>query len=177
MSPAASARRVTRIALLASISLGCATHRSAPSRGEAKGDVALVGGTVYPTPDDPPIHNGVVLVEGTRIGAVDERARVKIPAGATLIDVSGRTVLPGFWNSHVHFTEPKWTGVDTMPPDRVSGLLQEMLTRFGFVHVFDIASFVERTPALRRRVRGGEVLGPDILTTLAPFVPPSGTPR
>jgi imidazolonepropionase-like amidohydrolase len=63
-----------------------------------------------------------------------------------------------------------------MARGRVSELLQQMFGRFGFVHVFDVASF-ERTLVLRRRIQDEDVLGPDILTTLMPFVPPNGTPR
>ena len=45
------------------------------------------------------------------------------------------------------------------------------------MHVFDLSSFPEVTLSLRRRIRDGRVLGPDILTTLMGFVPPDGTPR
>jgi imidazolonepropionase-like amidohydrolase len=118
----------------------------------------------------------VVLIDGSRVADVGEHEKVRIPAGARRIDVRHLTILSGFWNSHVHFTEPKWAGIDTVPSSRVSELLQQMLTRFGFVHVFDVASF-EQTLVLRRRIQDGDVLGPDILTTLMPFVPPNGTPR
>ena len=138
---------------------------------------ALVGGTVYTAPDATPIHNGVVLVQGDRITAVGSRATVRLPAGAEVIDARGLTVLPAFWNSHVHFIEPKWTGIDTADVARADSMLREMFTRFGFAHVFDISSFPEVTLALRRRIRDGQILGPDILTTLMGFVPPDGTPR
>jgi imidazolonepropionase-like amidohydrolase len=169
--------RLASIGLLVSVPLGCATHSSGSSRAGSADHVALVGGTVYRAPDEAPIPNGVVLVEGPRVVDVGPHERVRIPAGATVIDATGLTILPAFWNSHVHLTEPKWTGADTMPSGRISELMREMFSRFGFVHVFDVASFVERTPALRRRIANGEVQGPDILTTLMPFVPPNGTPR
>jgi imidazolonepropionase-like amidohydrolase len=117
------------------------------------------------------------LVEGGRITAVGSRATIRLPAGAAVIDVSGFTVLPAFWNSHVHFIEPKWTGIARMDAARVDSLLSEMFTRFGFVHVFDLSSFPEVTLPLRGRIRDGQVHGPDILTTLMGFVPPAGTPR
>ena len=139
--------------------------------------IALVGGTVYPAPGTTPIRNGVVLVEGDSIAAVGSRATIGLPAGVDVIDVSGSTVLPAFWNSHVHFIEPKWTGVDHMDAARVDSLLAEMFTRFGFVHVFDLSSFPEVALPLRRRIRDGQVHGPDLLTTLMGFVPPDGTPR
>jgi imidazolonepropionase-like amidohydrolase len=170
-------RQLASIALLASVALGCVTQQSGSSRAGSGDDVAVVGGTVYRTPDEAPIRDGVVLIDGARIVDVGRRERVHIPAGATVIDATGLTILPAFWNSHVHLTESKWIGVDTMPSGRVSELLREMFSRFGFVHVFDVASFVEQTTALRRRVRDDEVEGPDILTTLMPFVPPNGTPR
>jgi imidazolonepropionase-like amidohydrolase len=118
-----------------------------------------------------------VLIVGEEITAVGPRSTVEIPAGSTVIDVSGKSVLAAFWNSHVHLTEPKWAGIDTMAAQSASALLTEMFTRFGFVHVIDIGSFPEVTLALRKRIRSGEVLGPDIMTALMPFVPPSGTPR
>lgn len=62
-----------------------------------------------------PMGDGVVLVQGDRIIAVGPRQRdrsrggeVKVPAGATEIDLGGATLLPGFINSHVHLRQ----GVD-----------------------------------------------------------------
>ncbi len=139
--------------------------------------VAFVGGTIWTSPDEPPIPDGVLVVRGEYIAAVGRRSRVPIPAGATVIDASGGVVLPAFWNSHVHFIEPKWEGADTVPAERASELLREMFSRWGFAHVFDIASLSDAALYLRRRIGSGDVLGPDIRTTLAPFVPPDGTPR
>ena len=139
--------------------------------------VALVGGTVYPAAGASPIPNGIVVVEGDRIAAVGSRGTISPPRGADIIDVSGSTVLPAFWNSHVHFIEPKWTDVARMDAARVDSLLGEMFTRFGFVYVFDVSSFPEVALPLRDRIRNGQVHGPDVLTTLMGFVPPDGTPR
>ena len=157
--------------------VGC---RNASRTQSAAGDgrvVAFVGGTVYRAPDAEPMSDGVVVVDGDLIVNVGARANTPVPREAMVVDARGRAILPGFWNSHVHFTEPKWTGADTMSAERLSDQLRAMLTRFGFVHVVDIASFPNVTLALRRRVRAGEVLGPDILTTLVPFIPPNGRPR
>jgi imidazolonepropionase-like amidohydrolase len=151
--------------------------RDRPDSTDENRVLALVGGTIYPAPDAAPIDDGTLVIEGERIAAVGARAAVRLPARAVVIDVRGRTVLPGFWNSHVHLTEPKWVGIDTMAAERATDLVRAMLTRFGFVHVFDVASFPDVTLALRERIQRGEVPGPDIRTTLLPFVPPNGTPR
>ena len=54
--------------------------------------VALRGGTVIPV-DGAPIPNGTVVMRGGRIVAVG--ANVAIPAGADVVDVRGKYVLPG----------------------------------------------------------------------------------
>jgi imidazolonepropionase-like amidohydrolase len=61
--------------------------------------LAIVGGTVVPVVG-PPIEAGTVLVEGGLITAVG--ADVAVPEGATVIDATGKHVLPGFLESHGH---------------------------------------------------------------------------
>jgi imidazolonepropionase-like amidohydrolase len=51
-----------------------------------------------------------------------------------------------------------------------------MLTRWGFTTVFDIASILANTNAIRTRIASGEILGPRILTTGEPFFPEHGVP-
>ena len=53
--------------------------------------------------DDPgAIDNAVVVIEGDRIAAVGSAADVAIPAGATVIDASGKTIMPGLIDAHAH---------------------------------------------------------------------------
>lgn len=167
---------VSSLRLILSISLACLG--CAPSEPSAGGDgqIALVGGAVYASAGEAPIRNALVLIDGQTIRHVGKVGHVQVPPGAMRIDVTGSTILPAFWNSHVHFTEPKWSGIDSVASSRVSELLADMFTGFGFVHVFDVGSFTDRTPTLRARIENGGVLGPDIMTTLTPFVPPNGTP-
>jgi imidazolonepropionase-like amidohydrolase len=51
-----------------------------------------------------------------------------------------------------------------------------MLTRWGFTTVFDIASVLQNTNLIRRRIESGEVKGPRILTVGEPFWVKGGTP-
>ena len=48
------------------------------------------------------IKDAVVLVEGKTITAVGPAATVKIPKGAEITDASGKTVMPGLIDTHVH---------------------------------------------------------------------------
>ncbi|GAA2723395.1 amidohydrolase [Cellulomonas aerilata] len=61
--------------------------------------VAITGGYVVPVVSEP-IEGGTVLIEGGRITAVG--ADVTVPEGATVVDATGRWVLPGFVESHGH---------------------------------------------------------------------------
>jgi len=61
--------------------------------------LALVGGTVYTSPDAAPLVDAVVLASNGVITAIGSRSEVKIPAAARAIDCTGKAVVAGFWNS------------------------------------------------------------------------------
>ena len=65
--------------------------------------VALVGATVVDGTGGPPLADAVVLVEGERVVAVAPRATTRPPSGATAVDVSGKWIVPGLIDAHVHF--------------------------------------------------------------------------
>jgi imidazolonepropionase-like amidohydrolase len=85
-------------------------------------------------------------------------------------------VFAGFWNWHVHFTEPKWANAATESAAVLTRELQEMLTHSGFTTVVDLASDIRSTSALRRRIESGEVAGPRIFTAGSGLYPPNGIP-
>ncbi len=124
----------------------------------------------------PAISDGTLVIRGARIEAVGPSSLVKPPEGASRIDCRGGTLLPAFWNSHVHFLEGKWTDAKDLPADRLSGQLEAMLSRYGFAHVVDTGSDLGNTLALRDRIRSGKVSGPDIIASGMPFVAPGGAP-
>lgn len=137
---------------------------------------ALTGATVYVSPAESPIHDGVVLIQGGKIFAVGSRSRLQIPQSAEVLDCSGLVITAGLWNSHVHFFERKWSDVSAIPAAELTRQLQDMLTRFGFTSVFDTGSMWENTRRLRDRIESGEVLGPRIRSTGEGLVPPGAFP-
>lgn len=64
--------------------------------------LALVNGTLIDGTGAAPLADAVVVIRDQRIVAVGARATVPIPTGAQVIDVRGATILPGFFNTHVH---------------------------------------------------------------------------
>jgi imidazolonepropionase-like amidohydrolase len=128
--------------------------------------LALVGATVYSSPAAAPLRDAVVLISGGVITAVGKRSDFKIPKDTRVIDCAGKTIVAGFWNSHVHLTESAWNNAAnaaSAPADALEKHMQEMLTRWGFTTVWDLGSDPRNSLALRRRVESGEVPGPQIL--------------
>lgn len=125
-------------------------------------DLVLQGGRIYPSPSANPIDNAVVLIQNGRIAAVGKRGQVAVPKSVQVIDCTGKVIVAGFWNSHVHF-ETGWQDAPLAPSDQLKTHMEEMLTRWGFTTVWDLGSDTNNTLALRRRIEAGEVPGPQIL--------------
>ena len=64
--------------------------------------VALAHVSVIDGTGGPAITDQTIIIEGGRIVAIGDAAAVTIPAGATTIDLRGRTVIPGLVGMHDH---------------------------------------------------------------------------
>ncbi|MCE5196055.1 MAG: amidohydrolase [Negativicutes bacterium] len=95
---------------------------------------AIQGGSVW-TITHGKIENGVVLVEDTKIVQVGD-AGTKIPADYTVIDATGKIVLPGFIDAHTH------------------------LSLFGDPSVWAAGDGNEKSGAIQARLRGIDSLNP-----------------
>ena len=145
-----------------------------PVAAPVHGVLAITGAKIYVSPDAPAIEHGTVVVRDGVIAGVGEQ--VEVPTGAEMIGCDGCVVTAGFWNAHVHFTQPKWTAAEWQPGKRLEGSLQDMLTSRGFTTVVDTGSNLLNTVPLRRRIESGEILGPKIYTAGSPEYPPHGVP-
>ncbi len=142
-------------------------------------DLALVHAKIYTSPTEPPIEDGTILIHNGRIRAVGPSTKIKLPRFARAVMVlncQNRVVTPGFWNSHIHILTPGLLHAGSKSSAEISAQLDQMLTRWGFTTVFDIASVLNNTNNIRRRIAAGEVRGPRILTVGEPFYPRGGTP-
>ncbi|PAY05151.1 hypothetical protein CK489_31710 [Bradyrhizobium sp. UFLA03-84] len=137
--------------------------------------VVLRGGTLYASADAAALPDAVIVISDGVISAVGKSGDVKVPADARVIDCSGKTVVAGFWNSHVHFTEHVWHLAGEAPAAPLTQHMQEMLTRWGFTTVWDLGSDPRNILPLRKRIAAGEVAGPDIFLAGSIF-PKDGHP-
>lgn len=148
----------------------------------AANDLLLVNATVIPAPDQPVLPQAAILIHEGRIATVGSLASLTVPAGTETIDCTGKFITAGFWNCHVHLITPDVYGAGQVPAAQLEGAMTAMFTRWGFTTVFDLASSLENTVALRDRIEAGAVRGPRILTageaiwTRVPiYVPPQIT--
>jgi len=104
-----------------------------------------------------------VVVENGRIARVGPGAQVAIPAGATVRDGTGKTLIPGLWDMHTH-----------------NGLLDGLLHLAGGVtSVRDMGNETTALLALKRHWDGGEQIGPRVVWAgfidgPGPFTAPTG---
>ena len=72
-----------------------------------KGTALLQGARIITMKGDEVIENGDVLIENNRIKAVGVSGSLTIPKGAEIIDLKGKTIVPGFVDTHAHMW-PVW---------------------------------------------------------------------
>lgn len=162
-----------RLAALALALASLGASASAPNASAADRWL-LTGALVYEAPGRPPLANAWLLVNGGKIEAVGTAAP---PAGVRSEPAcSGGVITAGFQNSHVHFTDDSFAGAATRAPGELEQAVTRMLTRFGYTTVTDTGSMLANTAALRQRIAGGAVRGPQILTAGSPLYPHKGIP-
>ncbi|MGA8739589.1 MAG: amidohydrolase family protein [Terracidiphilus sp.] len=149
-------------------------HGSHPPLQLAKGTLAIEHAKIYTSPNDPAIDDGTVLVRDGLIAAVGKQ--VEVPSDAILVPCDHCVVTAGFWNTHVHFTEPKWSMANWKSAATLNPQLADMFLSRGFTTVIDLGSNPADTFSIRRRIEKGELTGPYIYTAGTPLYPPHGVP-
>lgn len=127
--------------------------------------------TIWADPDGPVLRNASIVQENgviTHLGVAQPNLAI---AEHCRIDLQGRWVLPGFWNSHVHFTDPA-----LREASRQQGVIDDMLLGYGFSYVVDTGSDPSLLSQIRRDIRNNELRGPQILSAGGSIVFEGGTP-
>ena len=144
-------RRLRVLALgLALVPTGCG-ETGAPV--VEPGGLALVGGKLIDGTGSAPVADAVVVIRDGRIASAGSRETTAVPAGAEVIDVTGKTIIPGLVNLHVHyrggpedierqFRTQLYYGVTTGrsigsdSPEAVAFLLEANASRPGFPRAY-----------------------------------------
>jgi Tol biopolymer transport system component/imidazolonepropionase-like amidohydrolase len=76
-------------------------------RRRPNGSVLLTGARIITMRGDEVLPRGDVLVTNNRIAAIGARGSVRPAAGTRTIDVTGKTIMPGFVDAHSHMWAPR----------------------------------------------------------------------
>ncbi len=162
------------IGLSGSLFLSFSLRNAHPALRLAQQTLVIRDATIYLSPDEPPLNHADLLVRAGRIATVGPH--LELPADARQLPCNHCTITAGFWNAHVHFTQPKWLFSACQPATKLNAQLVDMLTSRGFTTVVDLGSNPLDTISLRRRIETGNLLGPFVYTAGAAQYPPHGLP-
>ncbi|MHA6723296.1 amidohydrolase family protein [Sphingomonas sp. RS2018] len=126
-----------------------------------KGVVALTGARIVTMRDDAGgiVDDGTILIDGDRIVAVGPRASTPVPAGATTIDMAGKTIIPGLVDAHAHGPQ----GDDEIVPQQNWSAIQNLA--MGTTTIHDPSSQASEIFVASERQQAGTLLAPRIFST------------
>jgi imidazolonepropionase-like amidohydrolase len=137
------------------------------SSAEPSSQLAITHVTVIDATGRAPQADQTVLIDGGRITAVGSTATIKVPKTARTIDASGKFLVPGFWDMHVHLAginaDPSWSKQVLLP----------LLLASGITGVRDMGGDLDALLAWQRDIESGVLLGPHIVAS-GPFLAASG---
>ena len=88
------------IARVSGLTIAAATALLSPAISAET--IALTGGHVVDLAGKAPVRDAVVVIENDRIAAIGPAAATPVPAGARIVPMRGRWLIPGLMNMHVH---------------------------------------------------------------------------
>ncbi len=152
-------RRSLAIVVLGLLAGSGTTRRlRAQTPADSAPTTALTGVTVIDGTGHRPRSNQTVLIRGDRITEIFPGGSKPLPAGATTVDLTGRFLIPGLIDTHVHVaTDP--SGEDTRV--RTERRLRKALYG-GITAVRDMAGDVRSLASLARDARLDEIESPDL---------------
>ncbi len=150
---------------------------AAPTAAPAAPVTYIQAGQLLDRPGERPRGNSTVIVQGGKVVEVRD-GFVAPPAGATLIDLRDRFVLPGLVDMHVHLLgiggdpmRARLTALNTEGADDIlygAGNARATLMA-GFTTVRDLGGDPRGIRALRDAIERGDVAGPRIVNAGAPI--------
>ena len=141
--------------------------RSAPPRA-----AYIRAGRLFDGTGDEYRNDVVIVVAGGRIEAVGPASEVPVPAGATVLDLSGATVLPGLIDCHTHLGsradryDEIYKFKDTPNHGAFAAVLHARKTlEAGFTTVRDVGSRPFLAVDLRDAIEEGFLVGPRVVAS------------
>ncbi|GGP48703.1 bifunctional TolB-family protein/amidohydrolase [Shewanella algicola] len=123
-----------------------------------RGTVVFLGGKVITMENDQVIDNGVVIVKDNKISQVGD-ATLAIPDNAQVIDISGKTIMPGLFDAHAHGGQAD----DEIIPQQNWALYSGL--SLGVTSIHDPSNDTTEIFAASEQQKAGKIVGPRIFST------------
>ena len=130
----------------------------AAQRDIPRGVAVLRGARAITMKGDEVIDNADILVRDNRIVAVGARGQVAIPDDAHVIDLTGKTVVPGFVDTHAHL-RPAYE----LHREQIWSYIVNLA--YGVTTSRDPQTFTTDVLSYEDQVTAGQILGPRIYST------------
>lgn len=144
-------KRIFRFLALLCVLFSCCAAFAARPR------LFLVHVTVVDGTGQPPVLDQTVVISGDHIVAMGPARSLKPGRADRVIDLSGKFLIPGLWDMHVHLAglnaDPAWTK-DTLLP---------LILASGITGVRDMGGDLNALVAWRRGIEQGQLFGPHIV--------------
>ena len=123
--------------------------------------LALTGARILTmaTRDGGVIDDGVIVIKGDRITAIGPRAGVAIPADAKVVDLAGKTIMPGLVDAHAHGQQGEG---DLIPQQNWSSMVNLAM---GTTTIHDPSSRAAEIFVASEYQRTGKILAPRTFST------------
>ncbi|RFZ85649.1 amidohydrolase [Mucilaginibacter terrenus] len=119
--------------------------KAAPAQKGSTGVIAIKGGNIIDVLTGTSTPNSVMILKD---GKIESIGKSTVPAGAQVIDATGKSIMPGLWDMHAHFEQTEWG-----PAYLAAGVttVRDCGNELGFID------------AIRDAIDGGKGIGPKIL--------------
>jgi len=126
------------------------------------------------------LKNRIIVTAGDRIAHIDDVGALDRYGDCERIDLSGKTLLPGFIDAHLHISVPfimEKTLLGLLQMNRQLAKNFASCVKYGVTTVRDVGAFPKKILTWRKRIERGGAIGPRILSCLSFITCPKGVPE
>jgi hypothetical protein len=161
-------RRMRRVLALTSgsaalvLALAVPTAASAQQVATAATSLVFDKVTVVDVEQGKLVPDQRVVITGNRIEAIGRVGTVKVPKGAPVVDASGKYLIPGLWDMHIHPAGTNSSTPSAYPPSTYPMMFFSLLIANGVTGMRDAGSSVpiEKQVTWWRDILAGTRVGP-----------------
>ncbi|MEL0632805.1 amidohydrolase family protein [Pseudoalteromonas carrageenovora] len=124
-----------------------------------KGMIALKGAKIITMDGEKVIENGVIITDGKHIKSIGTANEVTIPKGAKVIDVTGKTIMPGIVDAHAHGSQASDEIIPQQNWKNFAGLA------LGVTTIHDPSNDTTEIFTASEMQKAGMIVGPRIFST------------